>query len=433
MIPARFSRAVAASLLGASLGVSADDPAPWWHWHAQSTFIGQGYPAFDADYSGNHSLPAGGRLRETLSLDLIAGARLWSGAEIHADGLMWQGFGVGDTLGLGGFSNGEAFKVGTKVPNVNLARLFLRQTVGLGDIMEAVADGDFQLPGERPASRLTFTVGKLSAKDTFDANAYANDPRTQFQNWSLFANTAWDFPADALGYLPGATVEWTESNWSLRGGYYTVVKNPNGTAIDWALDHAGSGTVEIEHRHHWGERAGAVRLLGYLTQAKMGNYNEALARPDHDIAATREYRTRVGFGLNFEQELTPHLGTFARLGWNNGQVESWMFTEVDATATVGLSLNGASWHRPDDTVGLGFALNDLSTSHRAYLAAGGEGIIIGDGALRPGLEEILELYYNCAVRSWLHLTADFQAIQHPGFNRDRGPVYLLSGRVRLNF
>ncbi len=421
------------ALVSSALADQTSEPRPWWHWHTQSTAIGQGYPAFDANYSGDHSLPAGGRLRETVSLDLIVGARLWNGAEVHADGLMWQGFGVGDTLGLGGFSNGEAFKVGTKVPNVNLARFFLRQTLGLGDEMETVADSDFQMPGERPASRLTFTVGKLSAKDTFDANSYANDPRTQFLNWSLFANDAWDYPADALGFLPGATVEWTHAEWSIRGGFFTVVQRANGTAIDWSLDRAGSGTLELEHRHRWCDHPGAARLLGYWTHAKMGSYADALQRPDGDITATRDYRSRHGFGLNLEQELTANLGAFARLGWNNGQAETWMFTEVDATATLGLSWKGTAWHRANDTIGLGGALNDLSNIHRAFLAAGGAGITVGDGKLHPGLEEIVELYYDCALQPWLHLTGDFQAVNHPGYNRDRGPVYLFGVRLRANF
>ena len=334
---------------------------------------------------------------------------------------------------MGGFSNGEAFKVGTKVPNIYLARLFLRQTVGLGDETEAVADGDFQMPGERPASRLTFTVGKLSAKDTFDANTYASDPRTQFQNWSLFANDAWDYPADALGFVPGATMEWTQSDWSIRGGFYTVVQRANGTAIDWSLDHAGSSTVELEHRHRWGGHPGAVRLLGYATRANMGSYSAALLRADLDLTATRSYRQRIGFGLNLEQELTSSLGTFARLGWNDGRAETWMFTEVDATATVGLSWKGTAWHRASDTVGLGGVLNDLSREHRAFLAAGGEGITVGDGKLRAGLEEIVELYYDCALQPWLHFTTDFQAVNHPGYNRDRGPVYLFGARLRANF
>lgn len=428
-----FVALICSGALPPCLAVENLEPTPWWHWHTQSTVIGQGYPGFSADYSGDHSLPAGGRLRETVSLDLMVGARLWTGAEIHADGLMWQGFGVGNTLGLGGFSNGEAFKVGTKVPNVNLARLFLRQTVALGPEVEKVADGDFQMPGDRPTSRLTFTVGKVSAKDTFDANTYANDPRTQFQNWSLFANDAWDYPADALGFVPGATVEWTHAQWSVRGGYFTVVQRANGTAIDWSLDRAGSGTLELEHRHTWGEHPGAVRFLSYVTQAKMGSYSAALLRPDLDITATRDYRSRFGFGLNLEQELTANLGAFARLGWNDGHAETWMFTEVDATATLGLSWKGTAWHRAQDTVGLGGVLNDLSGKHRAFLSAGGEGITVGDGGLRAGLEEIVELYYDCAVHPRWHLTGDFQAVNHPGYNRDRGPVYLLGARLRANF
>ena len=156
--------------------------------------IVQGYPGFSANYSGPNSLPDGGQTRETVSLDLMAGVRLWSGAEAHIDGLMWQGFGLADTLGVEGFPNGEAFRLGTGVPNANIPRLFIRQTIGFGGEQEDVADDALDLAGKQDVSRLTLTLGKFSAKDIFDNNAYANDPRTQFMNWAFMANEAWDYP-----------------------------------------------------------------------------------------------------------------------------------------------------------------------------------------------------------------------------------------------
>ena len=178
-----------------------------WNWHAQNTDVVQYHPGFSAEYSGPNSMDKVNEVKETVSLDLYAGVRLWRGAEAHIDGLLWQGFGLSDTRGVEGFPNGEAFRLGTAVPNVTIARLFLRQTFGLGGDQESVADDELHLGGTRDLSRITVTLGKMSAKDLFDNNTYANDPRTQFLNWALMANEAWDYPADSLGYTTGVAIE----------------------------------------------------------------------------------------------------------------------------------------------------------------------------------------------------------------------------------
>ena len=177
---------------------TGDKPEQSWNWHVQNTAVAvQGRScASSPRYSGPNSLDSRGEVRETVSLDLLAGVRLWHGAEAHVDGLMWQGFGLSKTRGVDGFPNGEAFRTGNDIPNVNFTRLFIRQTIGLEGEQETVEDDQLQLAGKQDISRLTLTVGKFSAKDIFDNNAYANDPRTQFMNWALMANEAWDYPAD---------------------------------------------------------------------------------------------------------------------------------------------------------------------------------------------------------------------------------------------
>ena len=178
-----------------------------WNWHLQNTDIIQATPGFPAKYSGPNSLNSQGEIRDTVSLDLMAGLRLWHGADAHVDGMMWQGFGLSKTRGVDGFPNGEAFRLGTTVPNVDFSRVFIRQTIGLGGEQETVEDDQLHLAGKHDISRLTLTLGKMSAKDIFDNNAYANDPRTQFMNWGLMANEAWDYPADSLGYITGFAAE----------------------------------------------------------------------------------------------------------------------------------------------------------------------------------------------------------------------------------
>ena len=406
-----------------------------WNWHVQNTGIIQGYPAFPAKYSGANSLPDGGEARETVSLDLYAGVRLWPGAEAHVDGLMWQGFGVNNALGVDGFPNGEAFRLGTKVPNVNMPRLFVRQVIGFGGGQETVDDDPLTLAGTQDVSRLTLTLGKMSVKDVFDNNAYANDPRTQFMNWALMANEAWDYPADALGYITGFTAELNQPAWTLRYGFFQMPRASNGTALDSHYLEAWGMVAELERRFSFDTHPGVVRFLGYLNHAHMGSYQDAVnnAAPPANIDATRAYRYKYGFGLNWEQEIVKDVGLFSRLGWSDGQNEAWVFADVDRTATLGVSVKGGAWHRPEDTFGLAGAANGISRAHQEFFDAGGTGILAGDGKLSYGWEKILETYYDFQVWKTIHTTVDYQFITDPAFNRDRGPVSVFAARVHWEF
>jgi high affinity Mn2+ porin len=418
-----------------ALAAAAEPTRQSWNWHAQNTDIVQGYPAFAARYSGPNSLRNGGEVRETVSLDLLAGARLWRGAEAHVDALMWQGFGIGGTRGVEGFPNGEAFRLGTDVPNVNLARVFIRQTIGLGGDTETVEDGPLWLAGSQDASRVTLTLGRLSAKDLFDNNAYANDPRTEFMNWGLMANEAWDYPADSLGYITGFAAELYQPRWALRYGFFQMPRTANGTAEDARYLEAWGMVTEFELRGALNGHPGAVRLLAYLNQARMGSYQVALDSPIRpaDIQATRAYRNKYGFGLNAEQDLGHGVGAFLRLGWSDGENEAWVFADVDRTASLGLSIKGESWRRPNDTWAVAGVLNGISQVHRQYLAAGGTGILAGDGALSYGLEKVLETYYDAQVWKTVHVALDYQFIADPAYNRDRGPVSVIAARLHWEF
>src|SRR5262249_49291221 len=207
-------------------------------------------------------------------------------------------------------------------------------------------DDLLQLAGKRDVSRITLTLGRMSAKDIFDNNAYANDPRSQFMNWALMANEAWDYPGDSLGYITGFAAELNQPKWTIRYGIFQMPKVSNGTALDWNLTEAWGMVTEFERRYAIGEHPGAIRFLAFLNSAHMGSYQAALDDPVRpaDIVATREYRYKYGFGLNIEQELARNIGAFARLGWSDGENEAWVFSDVDRTATLGISMNGESWH-----------------------------------------------------------------------------------------
>ena len=414
---------------------SPEVTAQSWNWHVQNTDIVQGDPGFPAKYSGPNSLGKGGEVKETISLDLLAGARLWQGAEAHIDGLMWQGFGLSRTLGVEAFPNGEGFRLGTTPPNVTFARLFIRQTIGLGGEQEKVEDGPLQLAGMQDVSRVTITVGKMSAKDIFDNNAYANDPRSQFMNWAFIANETWDYPADSLGFMTGMAVELNQPVWTVRYGFFQLPRTSNGMALDGHYLDAWAMVTEFERRYALNGHPGTVRLLAYLNQANMGSYHEAVNSPVRpaDIVATRAYRHKYGFGLNLEQELVKNIGVFTRLGWSDGQNEAWAFADVDRTATAGLSIRGEFWHRPNDTLGIADAVNAITKVHQEFFAAGGTGILAGDGALSYGLEDALETYYDFQLWKTVHAALDYQFIVNPAYNRDRGPVSVFGARLHWEF
>jgi len=408
----------------------ADPTAQNWNWHVQSTVVAQGHPSFPAEYTGLHSLTPDAQLKDTLSVDAMGGVRVWRGGEFFVDVLMWQGYGLSDTLGLGAFPNGEAFRVGKTYPDVAVSRAYLRETVGFGGEEMQTDDAPDDLRGRKDIRRLTFTIGHFNAKDIFDNNAYANDPRTQFMSWSLYANDAWDYPANTLGFSNGATAEFNTRSWSARLGIFQVSKFANGLRMDWNLSNAWSTALEFERRYTPRGHPGAIRLMAYDTRAHMGNYQATIDDPaiSEDIFLTAAYRHKYGFGINMEQEIRQDLGAFLRLGWSDGKNQTYEFTDVDRTATAGISLKGASWRRPRDTVGVAAVVNGISAVHREYLAAGGLGITVGDGALDYRAERVAETYYNWQIVKHFQLTFDYQFAQNPAYNHVRGPVNLFALR-----
>jgi high affinity Mn2+ porin len=406
-----------------------------WNIHIQATAGGQGHPSFPAEYTGLNSLKPGAEVKDTVSVDVTGGVRLWRGGEFFADFLVWQGYGLSNTLGAAGFPNGEAFRIGKTYPDAYLCRAFIRETIGFGGEKEATEDAPFELHGTNDVRNLTITVGHLSPKDIFDTNAYANDSRSQFMNWALMANDVWDYPANTLGFTNGAAVELNSRTWAARLGIFQVSEVANGMRMDWNLAKAWSAAAEVEKRYSPRGHAGALRLLAYDERAHMGSYQETINNPSlgEDIALTAAYRYKYGFGINLEQEIRKNLGAFMRLGWSDGKNQTWEFTDVDRTATMGISLKGARWRRPDDTVGLGVVVNGISAAHRQFLAAGGLGITVGDGALDYRSERFTEAYYNWKIAKHFHLTLDYQFAQNPAYNHVRGPVNLFALRLHTEY
>jgi len=417
-----------------STGSTSDD----WSIHGQTTFIAQGYPDFRSPYQGFFSLPGRGETRETWTMTAFIGRRLWEGAEVYFNPELAQGSGLNGTLGIAGFPNGEAQKTGAEFPLVRPQRYLLRQTIGFGGEQESVPDGPNQVAGKRDIDRVTVSIGRFSVVDIFDANTYAHDPRIDFMNWSIWASTAYDFPANLPGYTHGAVIELNRKDWAIRAGAFQV---PEAPASDILTFKTGGAVVEFEERHTWLAQPGAVRIGLFGNRGHTGNFREVLARVAADpntnindaMVANRRQRPKLGIYGNVEQAISRDIGVFARGSWSDGKNESLSFTDVDRSIAGGLSIKGTRWRRPNDTVGLAVAMNAISSGRRDYLGAGGLGLLIGDGRLDYREEKILEAYYALGLTSSSALTLDYQFIDNPAYNADRGPVSIFTARLHAEF
>ncbi len=401
--------------------------------HGQFTYVEQETGGFDAPYRGPNSLSPN-RGAETTEATLYLGARLWSGAEAWLNAELDQGFGLDNTLGAAGFPSGEAYKVGKNQPYFRLPRAFLRQTLDLDGAEQKTEAGAIQLGAVHSENRVVLWLGKFSVVDVFDGNQYAHDQRSDFLNWTAIDTGTFDYAADAWGYTVGAAAEWYQNAWTVRGGLFDLSNVPNSVHLDPGF-HEYQTDLELEHRHEFGDRPGRWLVTVFDSRGRMGLLDQAVQEAQStggpvDIAAVRRYRSRSGASLSLEQQIAPQLGAFIRAGKAAGNVETYEFTDVDRTVAAGLSLQGSSWHRAGDTLGLAVIDNGISAARENYLNAGGLGILIGDGKLpHPGPEQIIETFYSAAVGKFLHLGLDYQWINHPGYNRDRGPVSVFAIRV----
>jgi high affinity Mn2+ porin len=412
---------------------------PLWNVHFQTTFVPEYHGSFYALYPGN---PGAGSLIDSPELDmsntwtLFLGGRLWKDGALYVDFEGAAGSGFSNVTGIAGFPNGEIYRVSNPGEKVILARAYWKQVFGLGGEQEAVPDDQNQLKEKIDISRFTLVAGKFSIVDFFDDNAYSHDARSQFLNWALQDNGAWDYAADLQGYTWGLYLEFNQKDWALRVCSALVSQVANGAVLDTDLTHYNGNQAEFEARYDLAAHPGKVRLQAYLNDADMGNYAEAVSLGAAtgtipEVTQTRSYSDKYGFGLDAEQELGQDLGAFARLGWDNGLTETWEYTAIDRTAQAGFLLSGNRWGRPDDQLGLGAVINGLSAQHEAYLAAGGVDFIIGDGRLDYAPEKILEAFYNYHPIREIGLTLDFQWVTNPAYNQDRGPVGIVSGRAHL--
>lgn len=406
----------------------------------QVNVIFQAYPDFHSPYSGPNSLSGFGESKTSRVATLFLGAqvthRLQALVSIETSG----GRGIGDALGLAGFTNLDVVRNPTLGSAPYLARAIAQYTLPLSKDEEDAVRTPLSLATKIPVRRLDFRVGRMSTVDFFDQNSVGSDSHLQFLNWTVDNNGAYDYAADTRGYTYGVMAEYQDKRWGVRFGEMLMPKVANGIDLDWNLRRSRAENIEFEFRPQLlKDQRTVIRLLSYVNHANMGTYSDAIERfkagidPTPVIENTREPGTiKYGFGFNMEQDLPKTFQLYTRLGWNEGQHESFAYTEANSTISFGAAVSGTAWHRKYDKVGAAFVSNGISAAHQEYLRLGGLGFLLGDGNLNYGRETILEGYYTMHLWRGLYWSFDLQHVNNPGYNRDRGPVLAPGVRVHID-
>src|SRR5712664_650853 len=427
-----------------------DDPAlimfPHAEWDrlwlsGQANFISQWHPAFHSPYQGKNSLTPEAQDASSRVLTLYTGLRVNNSAELLCDVQETGGHGIGEALGLAGFTNLDVVRNPTLSKAPYIARLMWHQIIPLSSEDAPTVRTPLSLFSRLPVRRLEIRFGKLGLADFFDFNTYGTDSNFQFLNWTVDNSGAYDYAADTRGFTYAAMFEYHDRRWAARFAEGLMPKVANGIHLDADLSRAHSENMELEiHRAVIPKREGILRLLAYVNHANMGSYRQAIDNfragmtpPPNITAHPLQTTIKYGFVANFEQPFNDWLGIFGRWGWNEGRHESYAYTEVDETVLFGLGASGVRWGRRFDRAGLAFVSNGISRDHQQYLALGGLGFILGDGRLNYGRENIVETYY--ALHAWrgAYPSFGFQYVDHPGYNRDRGPVLVPTLRLHLEF
>jgi hypothetical protein len=415
--------------------------APWWI-SGQSNTIFQFHPNFHSPYSGPNSLDSRHENATSEIVTLYTGLELNKTTEVLFDLESASGGGLTDALGLAGFVNLDVVRNPLLGPTPYVARFVLHKVIPFGDLEPNPQRNPItSILRQLPKRRLDLRIGKFGTADYFDVNSVGSDSHLQFMNWVADNNGSYDYAADTRGYTFGALAEYQDTNWALRFGELLMPKVANGPDLDFNLSRARAENIELELRPVLRkDRATLLRFLSYVNHANMGSYREAIQAfqagidPKPSIEAHRQQgRIKYGFGFNFEDELTETIRVFGRTGWNEGQNESFAYTEVNQSVQVGADWRPKKFHRPSDKFGATLMTNGISRVHQLYLALGGDGFLLGDGRLNYGRENILESYYTVRLWQGIYFSPDIQYLVHPGYNRDRGPVVVPGLRLHLEF
>ncbi|MBC7695139.1 MAG: carbohydrate porin [Burkholderiales bacterium] len=418
----------------------------WFTLHAQETTVSQFRSKFNAKYTGSHSQTNEEQWATTLTSTIFAGVKLWKNAYAVFNPEIAGGSGLSSAFGIAAFTNGEAFRVGTPEPKIYIARAFLRQIIPLTKEKEWQEESENKLAQNIPTTYFALTAGKVSIADYFDDNSFSHNPRTQFLSWGLMSNGAWDYPANTRGYTPSVIAEFISKKIEIRYAISMMPVNANGNIMDKNVSKANANSFEIKYKYKIKNHQGKISVLAFYNTAFMGSYNaqNIISTPDslssgfyanaYSIVASRQYgRSKYGFGLNAEQNITDNVGVFARASYNDGKNETWCFTEIDRAFSIGSYIKGTKWKREKDVIGFAYCLSGLSQEHADYLSKGGLGFIIGDGKLNYRNEHLFETYYSLSLCNGNIIPSfDYQYIVNPAYNADRGPISIYSIRLHMS-
>ncbi len=448
-------------LLTASPVVAAENTdGNAWDVFGQSTYILSRKNPFSAPYTDLNGTPNSLSPEKersfTFSATVFAARRLSQTTELYFVPEIISLLPLSQLHGLGGsVQDGELEKGGTEEPTLYRSRLFVRYTRNLGGERTEIDSAPMQMARSVESRRFVLTAGNFAVIDIFDKNAFAGDVRQQFVSMNFLTYSAYDFEADARGYTWGVAGEYYHDDWALRFGRFVGPKNPNQLPLDDRFWKHYGDQLEIEHAHKLHGQPGKIRMLAYRNVANMGRWDDAvnafLADPGKnattctgfnygssnpaapDLCWARKRNSKVGAGIDLEQSVTSEAGVFLRAMKSDGHTEVYAFTSTDSSLAFGTLIKGRSWHRAGDSVGVAFARNWISNEHAQYLALGGVDGFIGDGALNRKPESAFEVFYNLNVNKYFWITSDYQHIENPAYNGDRGPVNVYAVRLHAEF
>jgi high affinity Mn2+ porin len=408
--------------------------------HFQSTVIPQYHFDFASPYQGQNSVIPSEPVHASFTGTAFAAYKFANHSYLVFNPEVAGGKGISKTLGIAGFPNGEIYRVGDPKPKPYIARLYVEQRFPLSGAKEQVDDDANQVQEYSSKEYISVLAGKFSLTDFFGNTNISHDPRTQFLNWSLMGHGAWDYPANTRGYTFGAVIQAIFKSWALRYANTFVPVEANGMDLQWKPGKAIGMVWEAENNHifykndtHYSD----IRAGIFWNKAHMGSYAEALKQDDSvavpDVTLSRMYgRDKWGYYASLDNSMG-YFHFYIKGSWNDGQNETWAFTEIDRSLSAGIQLDGDIWKRKDDKLGLAYVANGISALHKTYLAKGGYGFLIGDGRLNYGQEQIIELYYSLNLFKHLYISPDYQFVANPAYNKDRGPIHIVALRLHVEF
>ena len=318
-----------------------------WIVAGQANIIFQAHGPFHSPYEGTNSLHSRGEYKTSLLGTIYTGFEVNRNPRYATDGILdvesSGGRGVSEALGLAGFTNLDVVRNPSLGSKPYLSQYMIHQVVGFTNELGDSERSTTSLETKLPVHRLELFIGRMGMPDFFDTNAVGTDSHLQFLNWTVDNNGAWDYAANTRGYTDAAVLQYTNHDFVAMYGLAAMPVIANGTDLQYQFRQGSGQNIEFDlNKSAVAGRKGAIRLLGFVNHANMGDYRQqnqaflAGLTPRPEITAhSFNDSMKYGVGLNFEQELTESLRVYGRFGWNEGQHESFAYTEVDQTLSAG--------------------------------------------------------------------------------------------------